>query len=46
MRSEISRLHTPLTTTMVYVTHDQVKAMVISKYIASVMQNRLVMQSK
>jgi ABC-type sugar transport system ATPase subunit len=30
MRSEISRLHSQLTTTMVYVTHDQVEAMTLA----------------
>jgi multiple sugar transport system ATP-binding protein len=43
MRSEISRLHTQLTTTMVYVTHDQVEAMTMGDRIC-VMRDGLIMQ--
>jgi multiple sugar transport system ATP-binding protein len=43
MRSEISRLHTQLTTTMVYVTHDQVEAMTMGNRIC-VMRDGLIMQ--
>ena len=43
MRSEISRLHTQLTTTMVYVTHDQVEAMTMGDRIC-VMRDGSIMQ--
>jgi multiple sugar transport system ATP-binding protein len=43
MRSEISRLHTQMTTTMVYVTHDQVEAMTMGDRIC-VMRDGLIMQ--
>ena len=43
MRSEISRLHTQLTTTMVYVTHDQVEAMTMGDRIC-VMRDGNIMQ--
>jgi multiple sugar transport system ATP-binding protein len=43
MRSEISRLHTQLTTTMVYVTHDQVEAMTMGDRIC-VMRDGDIMQ--
>ncbi|MGA7215348.1 MAG: sn-glycerol-3-phosphate ABC transporter ATP-binding protein UgpC [Terrimicrobiaceae bacterium] len=43
MRSEISRLHNQLTTTMVYVTHDQVEAMTMGDRIC-VMRDGLIMQ--
>ena len=43
MRSEIARLHTQLTTTMVYVTHDQVEAMTMGNRIC-VMRDGLIMQ--
>jgi multiple sugar transport system ATP-binding protein len=43
MRSEISRLHTQLTTTMVYVTHDQVEAMTMGNRIC-VMRDGSIMQ--
>ena len=43
MRSEISRLHTQLTTAMVYVTHDQVEAMTMDDRIC-VMRDGLIMQ--
>jgi multiple sugar transport system ATP-binding protein len=43
MRSEISRLHALLTTTMVYVTHDQVEAMTMGDRIC-VMRDGLIMQ--
>jgi multiple sugar transport system ATP-binding protein len=43
MRSEISRLHAQLTTTMVYVTHDQVEAMTMGNRIC-VMRDGLIMQ--
>jgi multiple sugar transport system ATP-binding protein len=43
MRSEISRLHTQMTTTMVYVTHDQVEAMTMGDRIC-VMRDGNIMQ--
>ncbi|HEY5932485.1 MAG TPA: sn-glycerol-3-phosphate ABC transporter ATP-binding protein UgpC [Nitrospira sp.] len=43
MRSEISRLHTQLTTTMVYVTHDQIEAMTMGDRIC-VMRDGSIMQ--
>jgi multiple sugar transport system ATP-binding protein len=43
MRSEISRLHSQLTTTMVYVTHDQVEAMTMGDRIC-VMRDGNIMQ--
>ncbi len=43
MRTEISRLHTKLETTMVYVTHDQVEAMTMGDRIV-VMKDGLVQQ--
>ena len=43
MRSEISRLHTQLTTTMVYVTHDQIEAMTMGDRIC-VMRDGNIMQ--
>jgi multiple sugar transport system ATP-binding protein len=43
MRSEISRLHTQMTTTMVYVTHDQVEAMTMGDRIC-VMRDGSIMQ--
>jgi multiple sugar transport system ATP-binding protein len=43
MRSEISRLHTQMTTTMVYVTHDQVEAMTMGNRIC-VMRDGSIMQ--
>ena len=42
MRAEISQLHTRLTTTMIYVTHDQVEAMTMGDRIAVI--NRGVIQ--
>ncbi|MBV9272906.1 MAG: sn-glycerol-3-phosphate ABC transporter ATP-binding protein UgpC [Verrucomicrobia bacterium] len=43
MRSEISRLHVELGTTMIYVTHDQVEAMTMGDRIC-VMRDGLIMQ--
>jgi multiple sugar transport system ATP-binding protein len=43
MRSEISRLHSQMTTTMVYVTHDQVEAMTMGDRIC-VMRDGNIMQ--
>jgi len=43
MRSEISRLHTQLGNTMIYVTHDQVEAMTMGDRIC-VMKDGLIMQ--
>lgn len=43
MRTEISRLHSKLKTTMIYVTHDQVEAMTMGDRIV-VMKDGLVMQ--
>jgi multiple sugar transport system ATP-binding protein len=43
MRSEISRLHNDLGTTMIYVTHDQVEAMTMGDRIC-VMRDGLIMQ--
>ena len=43
MRSEISRLHTQLGATMIYVTHDQVEAMTMGDRIC-VMRDGLIMQ--
>ena len=43
MRSEISRLHNELGTTMIYVTHDQVEAMTMGDRIC-VMRDGLIMQ--
>jgi multiple sugar transport system ATP-binding protein len=43
MRAEISRLHTRLETTMIYVTHDQVEAMTMGDRIV-VMKNGLIQQ--
>src|SRR5580700_308930 len=43
MRSEISRLHAQLGTTMIYVTHDQVEAMTMGDRIC-VMRDGLIMQ--
>jgi multiple sugar transport system ATP-binding protein len=34
MRTEISKLHTRLETTMIYVTHDQIEAMTMADRIA------------
>ena len=44
MRSEISRLHVRLKTTMLYVTHDQVEAMTLGERIC-VMRDGLIMQA-
>jgi multiple sugar transport system ATP-binding protein len=44
MRSEISKLHTRLQTTMIYVTHDQVEAMTMGDAIV-VMSNGLIQQA-
>jgi multiple sugar transport system ATP-binding protein len=43
MRSEISRLHSELSTTMIYVTHDQVEAMTMGDRIC-VMRDGFIMQ--
>src|SRR2546423_3031331 len=43
MRSEISRLHAELRSTMIYVTHDQVEAMTMGDRIC-VMRDGLIMQ--
>ncbi len=43
MRSEISRLHRQLTSTMIYVTHDQIEAMTLGDRIA-VLKNGVIQQ--
>nr|NIS12916.1 glycerol-3-phosphate ABC transporter ATP-binding protein [Thermoplasmata archaeon] len=43
MRTEISKLHTRLTSTMIYVTHDQVEAMTMGDRIV-VMKDGLIQQ--